>query len=382
MTAPSFPPVDGLVRAMVLERPHRFGLVCRLLKTGAETTAYLPNPGRMWELLTPDVVFLLRPSRRPDARMPYTAVAAIRAGQTIFLDTVRTNAVARRLLEQGKVPGLEGASIERAEVKAGRSRFDFLLEHGGEAVYLEVKSCTLFANGVAMFPDAVTERGRRHLEELGQMARSGQRSAVLFVVHSLRPRWFMPDYHTDPAFADTMLRVKDHVPFAAVGVGWRDDGSLARRTRPLSIPWDHAAREAQDAGGYFLLLRLDAKRTLQCGALGGILFPAGYYVYAGSARRGLAKRLARHKRRRKRERWHIDALTKAADWVLPVPVRTQRPVELQLVRTLEGMAEPGPLGFGASDSPAETHLFRFGGNPLRNRAFIDALFDARMQPPE
>lgn len=376
-----FPPIEGRVSAVPLGRPHRFGLQCRLLESGRELTAYLPNPGRMWELLTDDVVFLLRPNLRPSARMPYTAVAAIRDGQTLFLDTGRTNAVARWLIENHKVPGLEDASIVRGEVRAGRSRFDFLLEQGGGEVYLEVKSCTLFAQGVAMFPDAVTERGRRHLEELGEMARTGQRGAVLFVVHSLRPQWFMPDYHTDLEFARTMLALRDRIPFAAVGVGWEEDGSLSGLTQTLSIPWDYAAQEARDAGGYFLILRLGRACKIACGALGELEFRPGHYVYAGSARRGLGARLARHKRKRKRTHWHIDALAKAASAVLPVPIRTQRPLEQELVRTLEEMAEPGPVGFGASDSPRPTHLFRFEADPLRDRRFIDALLRLRMQPP-
>jgi sugar fermentation stimulation protein A len=191
----------------------------------------------------------------------------------------------------------------------------------------------------------------------------------------------MPDYHTDPAFAHTMLALKDSIHFAAVGVGWNDNGSLQSHTHPLSIPWDHAAEEAQDAGGYFLVLKIDYPKVVLCGALGEIVFPPGYYVYAGSARRGLEARLSRHNRKRKRDHWHIDALTKAVDWMLPIPIRTQQPIELQLVQTLEQIATPGPPGFGASDSPRATHIFRFEDNPLRDRHFVDALLRFRMRPP-
>jgi DNA-binding sugar fermentation-stimulating protein len=65
----------------------------------------------------------------------------------------------------------------------GHSRFDFLLERNGRPFYLEVKSCTLVGRSIAMFPDAVTARGRRHLEELADMGRRGTPCGVLFLIH-------------------------------------------------------------------------------------------------------------------------------------------------------------------------------------------------------
>jgi len=78
----------------------------------------------------------------------------------------------------------------------------------GDPFVLEVKSCTLFGNSIAMFPDAVTVRGRRHIEELAALAVRGTAGGVVFLVHTPRVRYFLPDYHTDLTFARTFLNVK------------------------------------------------------------------------------------------------------------------------------------------------------------------------------
>ena len=271
------PFVDGpLLRARFAGRPNRFLVRCRL-DGGQRVTAFLPNPGRMDELLFPEVELTLVPAPAGGARRTrWTCVAVEREGETLFLHTHRTNAVARHLLESGRVPGLRGWRIAASEVAAGHSRFDFLLRRGSRRLWLEVKSCTLFGNGVAMFPDAVTERGRRHLLELAAMPRGhGERPAVMFVVHTRSARWFLPDYHTDLAFSRTLLEVRRQVRILPVAVGWNADLTLREETRLLDIPWGHLRREAVDRGAYLLLLRLARRRRLRVGGLGEITFAAG-----------------------------------------------------------------------------------------------------------
>ena len=225
--------------------------------------------------------------------------AVEREGTPIFLDTHLTNAVARYLLEAGRVPGLAGAKIIRAEAPVGRSRFDFLLEEGGRPMYLEVKSVTFFGGRVAMFPDAITARGRRHLIELAELSRAGTRTAVLFVVHHPDIDWFMPDYHTDLAFSKTFLAVRDAVEFHPVSVRWRRDLTLADKVKPVAIPWEYLEREVADRGAYILLLHLKRRRRVRVGELGVFTFPKGHYLYVGSAMRNLTARIARHERRRR-----------------------------------------------------------------------------------
>jgi sugar fermentation stimulation protein A len=370
-----------LRRARFVERPNRF-LVRAKLRNGRVVKAFLPNPGRLWELLLPDAALYVArdagPGSATERKTSHTVVAVERDGEPVFLHTHRTNAVARHLIEAGRIPGLEGARVVRSEVPVGRSRFDLLLDHGGEPVYTEVKSVTLFGNGVAMFPDAVTERGRKHLLELAELSRSGLRTLVLFIVHTPRVRWFMPDYHTDLAFSRALLVVRDAVGVLPVSVGWTQELELCRDVKLLEIPWGFLRREVSDRGSYLLLVHLPRRRRLEVGCLGRLGFPKGWYVYVGSAMQGLTKRIERHVRRRKRVHWHMDYLREAADRVIPLPIRSSARQECQVAEALAELLAPGPPGFGCSDCACPTHLFHSQADPLHSSAFHKVLAAFRM----
>ena len=372
-----------ILKARFVERPNRFLVRCRLGK-GEMVEAFLPNPGRLWELLLPDATLLLTRSAEPSPtrKTHYTVLAVERDGAPVFLHTHLTNRVARYLIEAQRIPGLEGARIVRSEVPLGNSRFDFLLRKDGREIVAEVKSVTLFGNGVAMFPDAVTERGRRHLLELFALSReSANRPFVVFIVHTDRVRWFMPDYHTDLAFSQTLLDVRHDVNILPVAVGWTPRLALKPDVRLLDIPWEHLRREARDRGSYLLLLELKRDRRIEIGRLGRLSFGKGWYVYVGSAMQGLAARLARHLRHRKRFHWHIDYLRQAADRVLALPIRSSRREECDLARDIASLLAPGPLGFGCSDCACPTHLLWSAADPLASAPFHALLQRYRMRPP-
>jgi sugar fermentation stimulation protein A len=369
---------SGPVRAVFLARTNRVIVRAEVPGRG-ETEAYMPNPGRLRELLLPGATLLLSPTAA--GRQPFVVAGVERDGEPVMLHTHWNNLVARRLLEARLVPGLENAEVVRAEVPVGHSRFDFLLRDPRGELLLEVKSCTLFGNGVAMFPDAVTERGRRHLEELAALSRGGKRCAVLFVVHTPRVSCFMPDYHTDLEFAQTLAAVRRDVRIIAASVRWNADLTLDGTVRALPIPWPRIGREAQDRGAYLLVLRLAEPCRIEVGGLGGVDFAAGHYVYVGSAMRGLAARMARHLRPRKRHHWHVDYLRARADRAEVLAVRSSVREECALAEAVGKVLAPGPAGFGCSDCGCATHLFHGGADhPLDGRAFHDLLERFRMRP--
>jgi len=305
-----------------------------------------------------------------------------RDGHPIFLHTHETNHAARHLLEHDLIPPLRGSRIVRAEVSVGKSRFDFLLSKDGEDLYLEVKSCTLFGNGVAMFPDAVTARGRRHLLELAEMSRRGYRAAVLFLVHYPRVQWFMPDYHTDIDFSRALLDVREEVQVIPAAIGWNGDLTLDHQsTKILTIPWDYLKQEVKDRGSYLLIVEIPRKTRLQAGGLAGRNFPKGYYVYVGSAMGDLSSRLARHQRKTKKLRWHIDYLTAKADRIIPLPIRSSERLECGIAEALSAILKPGPGGFGSSDCRCAGHLFFSATNPLHSADFHRVLQRFRMNYP-
>jgi len=375
-----------MVKTRFISRPNRFLVHC-----GAgdhkRIRAFLPNPGRLWELLLPGATLYLRRDEGTEGRLStrktqHTVLAVESDGRPIFLHTHETNSVAQYLLENGLIPPLEGSSIVKAEVRVGRSRFDFLLSHKGKELYLEVKSCTLFGNGVAMFPDAVTARGKRHILELAEMSRNGIRSAILFVVHYPGVEWFMPDYHTDLDFSTAMLQCQRDVQFIPAAIGWNKDLSVdISQTKILKIPWNYLKREVKDRGSYLLIVKLAKRTAIKAGRLPESVFPAGYYVYVGSAMSGLSSRLARHRRKNKKIHWHIDYLTAEAVHVLPVPIRSPKRQECEIAGALSSIRQAGQRGFGSSDCECATHLFFSPTNPLESEDFHQLLQNFRMRAP-
>ncbi len=360
-----------------MDRPNRFLVRCRL--QGRTVRAFLPNPGRLRELLLPGrAVHLVPEPGHPTRKTRFTAVAVERDGHLVGLHTHRTNDVARHLIESDRIPGLKGARVVRAEVKRGGSRFDFLLSQRGTDLLLEVKSCTLAGTRVAMFPDAVTERGARHIRELAHMAEQGTRTAVLFVVHWPEATVFMPDFHTDLAFARTLLECRRRVETRAVSVRWDRTLGLQPGARPLRIPWGTIEREAVDRGSYLLLLRLNRARILPIGRLGPTRFPKGSYIYVGSAMRNLSRRVERHRKVRKQAHWHIDRLRPHAQFVEALPIRSSQRLECDLALAVQGIASWSIPGFGCSDCRCQSHLFGTDGHPLNDGAFHDLLAWYRM----
>jgi sugar fermentation stimulation protein A len=283
------------------------------------------------------------------------------------------NRVVQWLLTKQAIPGLENANILRHEVAFGRSRFDFLLEKDGKPFLLEVKSCTLFENDIALFPDAVTDRGRRHLLELAEKARRGIPGGVVILINWPGVRYFLPDYHTDPEFARTFLEVRNDITFIPVAVSWNEDLSLAPKVRPATIPWELIEREAGDCGSYILILHLESDRTIAVGMLGSRHFHRGYYLYVGSAKKNLARRIERHLRKRKHFHWHIDYLRDRADSVSALAIRSREHLECTLANALRDIAHWTVPGFGSSDCGCETHLFGMTQDPANDAAFIDIL---------
>lgn len=193
-----------------LGRLNRFLIEVEL--GGKVVQSHLPNPGRLTELLTPAAIVYLQERPTHGRKTSYDAVA-VRSGSTIVsIDSHLPNKAVYRLLKEGKLREFRGYSFVTPEPTLGRSRVDFLLRNGDD-YYLEVKSCTLVLDGVAKFPDAPTERGRRHLRELIDVVGSGSKADIIFVVQRPDARLFVPNDDTDPAFGETLREAH------AVGVG-------------------------------------------------------------------------------------------------------------------------------------------------------------------
>ncbi len=378
---------EPLRPAAFVSRLNRFMVSCSLVGARGRSrrvTAYMANPGRMWEMLLPGTQLLLAP--RPKARIKWEAVGLRWAGRwpgdaprVVFLNAGQVARVAERLLQERLIPELADATVARREAQAGESRIDLELSRGGSPYLLEIKSATLVEHGLALFPDARSDRARRHLETLGRVG-GVRRAGVLFLVQG-DARRFLPDFHNDLDFARVFGAVRDRVDFFAYALqpALGDDGRLrfAGRPRRLAISWDSFEAGAADGGLYILLLRLARDARLEAGALGRLDFRAGWYAYIGSARRALSRRLARHLRLAKRRHWHIDALRASAADVKALAIRGTRRGECELAAAVRAISDGSVPRFGASDCRCAGHLFCFADDPLHTARFQRLLTDWR-----
>jgi sugar fermentation stimulation protein A len=368
---------NNKLEAQFLRRPNRFLIHCKW--RGRIVSAFLPNPGRLRELLLPGrTIYLVREKKSLDRKTRYTAVAVDREGHPIMLHTHLTNEVARYLLRKRKIPGLERARILKSEVRVGRNRFDFLLQEKKKLILLEVKSCTLVGKRAAMFPDAVTERGTRHLKELAKISEEGIRAVLVLIVHWPFAKVFMPDFHSDLNFSQTFLQIRDKVEVIPLSVRWGQDLSISPHVKVLNIPWDTIEKEAKDQGSYLLILKLKRARKIDVGKLGEIHFRKGYYIYVGSAMANLSKRMQRHRRLRKQHHWHIDELRATTEFHSVLAIRSSDRVECEVAEAMSGIAEWSVSRFGSTDCSCETHLFGTSSDPIESEDFQKLLQHFRM----
>ena len=164
------------------------------------------------------------------------------------------------------------------------------------------------------------------------------------------------------------------------GKPWHWDGSFSRPgvAGVLAYPQAILERENHDGGDYTFILHLPETKDIVIGSKGSFHFPAGYYVYTGSARKNLAARLARHSRKRKKMHWHIDYLRQEADVVAALPIRTADDLEHDLAQAVGAVSDWSIDGFGCTDCTCPSHLFGFTVNPIHYRPFIQIVEDFRM----
>ncbi len=194
-----------VVPARFLERPNRF--VAWVEVEGRREVAHVKNTGRCRELLLPGTKVFLAPSDNPLRRTKFDLVSLEKEhpGQPplmVNLDSQAPNQVAAEWLPRS---GLFAPDAQfRREVTWGTSRFDFQIQEGEKSTFLEVKGVTLEEEGVALFPDAPTQRGARHLRELAAWRKTGGGACVLFVVQMAGMREVRPHDRRDPAFGEAL----------------------------------------------------------------------------------------------------------------------------------------------------------------------------------
>lgn len=198
---------DSVFECIFKKRLNRF--VATVILDGAEIDVHVNNTGRCIELLNPGSIGYLVKSDNQKRKYQYDLVAIYKGDELVNFDSQIPNAVVTDYIMSGKL--FTNVTKVQREVKFNNSRFDVYVERLNdqgqeEQIFVEVKGVTLYNNKVASFPDALTTRGTKHLEELIEAKKAGYKSYVLFLVQTENVQQFKANAEIDPNFAETLKK--------------------------------------------------------------------------------------------------------------------------------------------------------------------------------
>ena len=188
------------VEGKFISRPNRF--IANVEIDGKTQVCHVKNTGRCKELLVPDARIILEQSDNPDRKTKYDLVAVYKGDMLINMDSQAPNKVFGEWAVQRGFFG--NITKIKSECKYKNSRFDFYIEAEDKRIFVEVKGVTLEEDGVVMFPDAPTERGVKHINELADAVKNGYEAYVFFIVQMERCKYFTPNTKTHPEFAEAL----------------------------------------------------------------------------------------------------------------------------------------------------------------------------------
>ena len=195
---------SNIQRATFLRRPNRF--IAHIEVDGREEVCHVKNTGRCRELLTDRATIYVEHHDNPNRKTKYSLIAVEKGDLLINMDSQAPNKVVGEWLLAKEPFGK--VKLMKPECTYGSSRFDFYLETEAEKMFIEVKGVTLEEAGIVSFPDAPTERGIKHLEELRACVEAGYKAAVIFVVQMEGMQHFEPNDKTHPQFGEALRQAR------------------------------------------------------------------------------------------------------------------------------------------------------------------------------
>jgi sugar fermentation stimulation protein len=193
-----------IVPGIFLTRPNRF--IAHVMINGKEEIAHVKNTGRCKELLIPGAEVYLQYHDNPSRKTRYSLISVRKGEKLVNIDSQAPNKATMEALAAGiRLPGLlKPITYLKKESVFGQSRFDFYVEAADQKAYIEVKGVTLEQDGIAMFPDAPTERGVKHVRELIEAVKEGYSAYVFFLIQMKDVYYIKPNDQTHPEFGDAL----------------------------------------------------------------------------------------------------------------------------------------------------------------------------------
>lgn len=196
---------ENTKRAVFLDRPNRF--IAHVDLNGQTETVHVKNTGRCKELLIPGTEVILEESVNPARKTKYDLICVNKSGRWINMDSQVPNKAAAEWIRAGRLFP-EEVTLKTEKVY-GNSRFDIYVESPCRKAFIEVKGVTLEENDIARFPDAPTQRGVKHVEELIRCQEDGYEAYLLFVIQMKGIREFEPDWSTHPQFGEVLQKAQN-----------------------------------------------------------------------------------------------------------------------------------------------------------------------------
>jgi A/G-specific adenine glycosylase len=191
---------EGRFRA----RPNRF--IAEVEIRGKIEICHVKNTGRCKELLIPGVTIYTQRNHNPDRKTKLDLISVYKGQELINMDSQVPNKIVREWIEKGKL--FQNITLIKPESTYGNSRFDLYIEADNKKIYMEVKGVTLEEHQVAMFPDAPTLRGVKHVEELCKCREEGYEAYVFFVIQMKGITYFIPNKRTHPEFSEALKEAR------------------------------------------------------------------------------------------------------------------------------------------------------------------------------
>ncbi|RJP78803.1 MAG: DNA/RNA nuclease SfsA [Desulfobacteraceae bacterium] len=199
-------PWPDLISGTLIGRYKRFLADVRL-ETGETVTAHCANSGAMLQCAEPGRTVYLSFHDNPKRKLRYTWELIDMPDSLVGVNTMVPNRLVAQSIQADRIPELTGYDRISREVKAGNSRLDLLLtKRSAPDCFIEIKNCTLVENGEALFPDAVTTRGRKHLTELRKLVKNGNRCVMFFLIQRMDAAVFKPADCIDPEYGDELRK--------------------------------------------------------------------------------------------------------------------------------------------------------------------------------
>ena len=197
-------PQRNIIEGRLIERPNRFLGVMDI--KGIQVKAFIPNPGRKYELMVPGKRVFLAAATGNRRKTRYNLIGVEHAGVLVSIDSILPNRFMKRMLHEHKLEVSSDYETVVPEPKYYDGRFDFKLEGLNGITLIEVKSCTLVKDGRAIFPDAPTKRGTKHMKHLARALteKIADKTAVVFVIQRPDVQALSPNDPTDPEFANAL----------------------------------------------------------------------------------------------------------------------------------------------------------------------------------